>query len=121
MFFLTDATNSAEATEAIKQQFMRLDPATRVEQTCGWEVQQRINHAEGDRHVDRIISYSFADASIGGHEIHAPGAAIRSHGKWYHLSFSCQTDQTLVNVKTLKYTVGEEILRAKWSDHYLHE
>ncbi len=108
-------------SEAIKRQFMRLDPATRVEQACGWEVQQRINKKEGDIHVDRIVSYSFSDASIKGQHVHAPGAAIRSHGKWYHLSFNCRTDQTLVNVDELEFKVGEEVPRSVWVDHYLHD
>ncbi|KSV75968.1 hypothetical protein N185_16100 [Sinorhizobium sp. GW3] len=107
--------------ETIKRQFMRLDPATRVEQACGWAVQQRINEKERDEHVDRIVSYSFADFSIHGQQIRAPGAAIRSHGKWYHLSFNCRTDETLVNVDELEFSVGDEVPRSLWSEHYLHD
>lgn len=112
---------AVSASESIKRQFLRLDPATRVEQACGWEVQQRINREEGDNHADRVVSYSFSDMTINGQHIKAPGAAIRSHGKWYRLSFDCRTDQTLVNVKELNYKVGAEVPRSVWSDHYLHE
>lgn len=112
---------AASASESIKKQFLRLDPATRVEQACGWAVQQRINREEGDEHVDRIVSYSFSNASINGQHIFAPGAAIRSHGKWYKLSFDCRTDQTLVNVSELNFKLGAEIPRSAWSEHFLHE
>lgn len=115
------APGAAAGKDAMKEQFMMLDPATRIEQACAHEVQLHINDKEGDVHVDRIVTYSFSEPEVADKSVEAPGAAIRSHGGWYHLSFSCKTDETLVNVLQLDYVFGEAIPKSLWEDHLLHD
>lgn len=115
------APSTASGNEAMKQQLLRLDPTTRIEQACGFELQQRINQKEGDVHTDRVVTYTFSEPDIADKSVEASGAAIRSHGEWYRLSFSCRTDSTLINVQNLNYELGELIPRTEWEQFNLHD
>jgi len=105
----------------LDRQLLRLDPKTRLEQTCDTEVMFLINRTEKAYNVDKVIAYTFDDTVISEDGIQAPGAAFRSRGKWYRLSYDCMTGPRHLNALTLHYNIGEKIPREQWQDYNLYD
>lgn len=111
--------NSAFAISASeKRQLEKLDPRTRIEQRCDIEAMNRI--AKDRKYSpDKVIAYSFADPKITKNHVHAPGAAFRSRGQWYRLSYECQTGNDAMTAVEFSYQIGGLIPRQLWDKHYL--
>ena len=77
----------AAGDDGVNRQLLKLDPTTRLEQACDYEVMVRINTKDPRFLADRVVAYTFKDPVIEGNAISAPGAAFRSKGEWYHLSY----------------------------------
>lgn len=105
---------------SIKQQLLKLDPKTRLEQACDTEAMIRIK-ADGDYRPDKVIAYTFRDPVYGADSIRAPGAVFRSKGEWYHLSYDCQTGPRHVHVRDFAYQVGDRIARENWVRYFLYD
>jgi len=102
-------------------QLLKLDPETRLEQTCDTEVMFKINRQHGNYKVDKVIAYSFKDSTINHNTVEAPGAVFRSRGHWYHLKYFCQTGPRHLDAHKLTYEIGAEIPRKQWAAHYLYD
>ncbi len=63
---------------SLKQQLLKLDPKTRLEQACDTEAMLRIKQNNAYR-PDKVIAYTFRDPVYGANSIKAPGAA-RANG-----------------------------------------
>ncbi len=68
---------------------------------------------------DEFVAYAFADPVMRGTHITAPGGAIRSGGKWYKLSYMCETSSDGLEIKSFSYQLGAEVPRSEWDAHYL--
>lgn len=86
-------TASALDNGRIDQQLLKLDPKTRLEQTCDTEVMFAINRSENAYNVDKVIAYTFEDTIMGKNQIKAPGAAFRSRGKWSRSLIAARPDR----------------------------
>ncbi|WP_064681946.1 DUF930 domain-containing protein [Rhizobium bangladeshense] len=106
---------------AIKKQLEKLDPATRLEQSCDTEAMSRITKDSTGFKPDKVIAYTFKDPIAGDNSLQAPGAVFRSKGDWYHLSFTCITGPQHLNVRQLDYQIGEKVPREKWDKYYLYD
>ena len=106
---------------AIKKQLEKLDPATRLEQSCDTEAMSRINKDETGYKPDKVIAYTFKDPVPSDDRLEAPGAVFRSKGDWYHLSYNCITGPQHINVRELNYEIGEKVPREKWDKYYLYD
>jgi hypothetical protein len=102
-------------------QLMKLDPETRLEQTCDTEVMYRINRQHKEYTVDKVIAYSFDDSVISHETVEALGAVFRSRGHWYHLEYLCQTGPRHLDAHKLTYEIGAEVPRKQWAEHYLYD
>lgn len=98
---------------------LSLAPNARVEQRCNAKAMGVIGREHRDLRPDELVAYAFADPIITGPTIRAPGAAVRSRGKWYRLSYSCTTKDDGVDVVTFQYTRGAMVPRDEWDAHYL--
>ena len=75
------AASSAFAVDpAIKKQLEKLDPATRLEQSCDTEAMSRINQDGTGFRPDKVIAYTFKDPIPSDDRLEAPGAVFRSKG-----------------------------------------
>jgi hypothetical protein len=108
-------------SERLNRELLKLDPVTRLEQACDTEVMLRINKENRDYSVDKVIAYTFTNPTIGPNSIKAPGAALRSRGTWYHLSFYCETEAEHLDAKKLSYEIGTAIPREDWEQYYLYD
>ena len=107
--------------ERMNAQLLKLDPQTRLEQTCGVEVMDRINRDSHSYKADRVVAYTFEAPVVEKRSIDAPGAAFRSHGKWYRLSFRCVTGPKRLDAHSLEYDIGDEIPQSLWKRYDLYD
>ena len=115
-------SNPAVAYDArLRPQFDRLEYDTRLEEVCGTEVGLRISREQSGFVVNKVVADTFRNDVQIGNKIIAKGAAFRSQGKWYHLSFECETGPHHMDVHKMKYAVGDEIPRSQWVRHYLYD
>jgi len=105
----------------LRRQFEQLDPTTRLEQVCDTEILEKVNVDDPRFRADRVVAYTFKNPKIVDDRLTANGAAIRGRGKWFHLTYSCQTGPKHLDVHDLSYEIGEEIPSALWSQYYLYD
>ncbi len=107
--------------ERLNRQLLMLDTDARLEQTCDTEVAMRINSEQKAYSVDKVIAYALHDVAIEGTSIKAVGAAFRSKGTWYKLSFACTTGPRRLDAHALDYQIGAKIPRSEWDRYYLYD
>ncbi|WP_342360997.1 DUF930 domain-containing protein [Terrarubrum flagellatum] len=98
---------------------MKFSLEARLEQSCNGRAITEIGKVEKGYRPDEVVAYAFADNKISGSEVTAPGAAIRSHGEWYHLSYRCHATSDGLGVENFSYQLGPMVPRKDWDDHYL--
>lgn len=98
---------------------LKLSPETRLEQRCDARAMGSVGREHKGYKPDEFVAYAFADPVIQGNQIKAPGGAIRSGGKWYRLSYVCETSADGLDVKSFAYQLGTEVPRREWDEHYL--
>jgi hypothetical protein len=101
-----------------QQALTRLDPQTRLEQVCDREAMRRIKD-EKKLPVDRAQGAASAEPKTEGHKLTAKGAAYRSKGAWYGLTFVCEASADHMKVLSFEYQTGEPIPKTKWEDYGL--
>ncbi|RCS24952.1 DUF930 domain-containing protein [Phyllobacterium salinisoli] len=104
---------------SVTAQLMKLDPATRLEQRCDVEAMERIRANPSRFSPDKVLAYAFAEPVVGPDSIRASGAAFRSAGKWFHLSFNCKTSPDHIKVLSFQFAIGSVIPEREWPQHYL--
>jgi Domain of Unknown Function (DUF930) len=92
----------------------RLDSATRLEQICDLEAMSRIGQANRAYRVDRAKSNVLSAPKHLGDTLIATGAAFRSSGKWYQLSYTCKASPDHTRVLSFTHQVGNPIPPSKW-------
>ncbi|WP_234052181.1 MULTISPECIES: DUF930 domain-containing protein [unclassified Xanthobacter] len=110
---------ASASTPKRDQMILHLAPAARVEQRCNARAMGVISREHHDMRPDELVAYAFADTKVGADNIVAPGAAVRSSGHWYRLSYRCRTSADGMDIKEFSYVLGHEVPRADWSAHYL--
>ena len=120
-FALGTSTGMALDDNKMNSQLLKLDPQTRLEQTCDTEVMLRINREQRSYSVDKVIAYAFKDTVFGKDNIKAPGAVFRSRGEWYHIAYECVTGPRHLDAQWLRYRIGSKIPRPQWEKYYLYD
>lgn len=110
------ATAAAPGRDAI---MLHVDPAARVEQRCNARAMGVVEREQKGMRPDEMVAYAFADPQVGTTSITAPGAAIRSAGHWYRISYRCRTTPDGMDVVDFSYQLGAEVPKQEWSAHSL--
>lgn len=110
---------ASQAASSRIQQMMKLSPETRVEQRCDARAMGAVQREHKGFKPDEFVAYAFADPVLRGSKISAPGGAIRSNGKWYRLSYTCETNAEGLEVVAFAYQLGAEVPRGEWDAHFL--
>lgn len=119
IFSIAASSIGASAMDRIERSELKaFDPVTRLEQSCDIEALNRLN-VDKRMSADKVLAYAFKDPKMGKSQINAKGAAFRSRGKWYHLSYECQTQTDNMTIKSFSYKTGEVVPRDLWDQHYL--
>lgn len=112
---LPAAASDARFENALRQ----LDPVARLEQVCDLAAMARIDRDPNKFHPDRAMAGALAEPKMGETSIEAKGAAFRSGGKWYQLSYSCRTSPDQMKVLSFDYRIGAAIPEEKWDSYGL--
>lgn len=115
--FFTMPANAMTALEIA--QLRKLDPVTRLEQSCDVAAMEAIGRSEAGFNPDKVLAYAFAEPNIKPQSIVAKGAALRSHNQWYRLSYICETDRDRITILSFKYKLGHIVPHNQWDTHYL--
>lgn len=110
---------AAHAASSEDDQMMKLSPETRIEQRCDAKAMGTVGREQKGYKPEEFVAYAFSDTIIRGNHIKAPGGAIRSKGKWFKLSYDCETSPDGLAVKSFSYRLGAEVPRSEWDEHYL--
>ena len=113
------ATPAKAMDSAAAKELERLDPQTRLEQRCDLEAMERIHREPAKLVPDELVAYAFEEPKVKGDKIRSPGAAFRSKGEWYHLSYTCSTTPDHMTVLTFNYAIGQVVPHDQWAHHYL--
>ncbi|MGM4922508.1 DUF930 domain-containing protein [Tardiphaga sp. 804_B3_N1_9] len=113
------AQSPLHAASSRTDQMLKLSPETRLEQRCDARAMGSVGREHKGYKPDEFVAYAFADPVIRDNQIKAPGGAIRSGGKWYRLSYVCETTPDGLDVKSFAYQLGTEVPRSEWDEHYL--
>jgi hypothetical protein len=113
------ALSPTYAASSRTDQMLKLSPETRLEQRCDARAMGAVGREHKGYKPDEFVAYAFADPVIRGNQIKAPGGAVRSGGKWYKLSYVCETTPDGLEVKSFAYQLGAEVPRSEWDEHYL--
>lgn len=119
--FLLTASPAFALDQRIVSQLQKLDPETRLEQRCDMESLDQIAKGGKGFKPDKVVAYTFSDPVHGENSIEAPGAAFRSKGEWYRLSYSCKTGPKHLDVKAFNFEIGDQIPRGDWEQYYLYD
>jgi hypothetical protein len=109
------AAQATAAENRLDRSLQKLAPSERLEQLCDFTAMARIRKESAEFRPDRAIANATAESLITNNTIDARGAAFRSRGKWYALSFACTTTPDHMTVVTFNYKIGAEIPEAKWA------
>ncbi len=112
-------SSSVDAASSRTDQMLKLSPETRLEQRCDAKAMGAVGREHKGYKPEEFVAYAFADPVIRGNEIRAPGGAVRSDGRWYRLSYVCETTPDGLEVKSFAYKLGSEVPRGEWDEHYL--
>jgi hypothetical protein len=113
------ATQTMAAENRLDRSLQMLAPSERLEQICDFTAMTRIRKDSSAFRPDRAVANATADPQNNDDTLVAKGAAFRSRGKWYALSFVCKGAPDHMAVLTFHYTIGEEIPEAKWASDNL--
>jgi len=106
-------------TDRFTQGLKKLDLETRLDQVCDYEAMRRIGRDMKAYRPDRSQSNAISEPKRNGSTLIAKGAAFRSKGQWYQLSFTCKGTPDHLGVVSFSYQIGEAIPEAKWEEYGL--
>jgi len=123
---LSPAVSHAKSKKSVRrpdptEQMLKLAPTTRLEQRCNARAMGDVGREHAGMRPDELIAYAFGDPIITGATVKAPGAAVRSKGTWYRLSYDCETTDDGLSIRSFKYVLGDPIPKKDWEEHYLVE
>lgn len=116
---LSGITSAQALDQRIEKSLLKLDPTSRLEQSCDAELMERIAADDTPYKPDRLVAYAMDAPQIAGDTISGNGAAFRSRGKWYRLSFECRTAPDHVRVLSIHYRIGPLIPEEEWERYDL--
>jgi hypothetical protein len=99
----------------ITRTLLKIDPDTRLEQVCDIEAMRQISRTRRFD-ADRAKSDVSSPPQHTGDNMKANGAALRSKGKWYALTFVCNGTADHLRVLSFSFQIGAEVPKSRWAD-----
>ncbi len=116
---LIGQAHAASAESKLEYQLRLLDPSARLEQVCDIEAMAQIRREAKEFRPDRAMASALAEPKASAASLEAKGAAFRSKGKWYQLSYVCQTSPDQMKVLSFDYKIGAAIPEDRWDGYGL--
>ena len=105
---------SAAAETRFERSLRMLAPSERLVQLCDYMAMQRIRKENRKFRPDRVVADGEKEPAFNKNTVIANGAAFRSRGKWYALTFRCTAAPDNMKVLAFEYKIGGEIPETKW-------
>jgi len=106
--------HAASVESRFERSLKMLEPGERLVQLCDYTAMQRIRKEAPGYRPDRAIADAATPTRIRDNQIEAPGAAFRSRGKWYAMTYHCTASPDNMKVLSFSYRLGDEIPENKW-------
>jgi hypothetical protein len=113
------ATQAVASDARFEKSLMKLAPSERLEQVCNYTAMTRIRKEAREYRPDRAVANASVESRSKGNTLNAAGAAFRSRGKWYGLTFTCTATPDHLKVTSFQYKIGAEIPETKWASYGL--
>lgn len=107
------------ASREVRETLPTLDRYERITQLCNIETTEQIRRALPKSNPETVSASAFAETNIKDGVFLAPGAAYRSHRKWYYLSYSCVVRGDLSGVEKFAWRTGAAVPKDLWESHDL--
>jgi hypothetical protein len=107
--------HAAAADARFEKSLQMLAPSERLEQLCDYTAMVYVRKEQRQLRPDRAVANATSDPQMKNHTIIAKGAAFRSRGKWYALSFTCTAEPEHLKIVSFHFKIGAEIPQAKWA------
>ncbi len=101
----------ALADPRVKQALSRLKPRERIIQVCNIEALEQIRHQQPGRFPDMLARDGGSVSQSG---MTVSDGAFRSHGQWYAVDYTCDTDTKTMEIVSFRYAIGAAIPRSQW-------
>lgn len=112
---LTDPANAE-----IRKNFPLLARDEQVVQLCNMEALEQLRAGTAPLEADALVGYAFDSVSLDGGVLDAPGGAVRSGGRWFHLRYHCAVAPDIASVSAFEYALGPLIPGDQWEEHFLN-
>lgn len=119
--FLSGRTLANPASAGARLALTQMGGNERVVQLCVIETLDQIAALDDSFQPDLVSAYAMEELWLGQRTVDAPGAAFRSKGTWYNLSFRCTLTPQLDRVAAYQFRLGAEIPHQDWAAHNLAE
>lgn len=96
-----------------------LEPTDRLEQLCDYVAMVHIRKDSRHYRPDRAVAGAISPPKLGRDSMQATGAAFRSRGHWYAMSYSCSATPDHLKVLKFHLSIGKEIPQSEWTAYGL--
>ena len=107
--------------DSVRRSLNTVADSERVVQLCNIEALEQIKAAKPEFFPDTLVAYAFGEMNVAAGVLTAPGAAFRSRRRWWSVSLRCAVAPDYSAVTAFEFTLGDEIPRNQWEEHYLTE
>lgn len=107
------------ANSQVRETLPTLERTERATQLCDIEAIEQIRLVNPTSFPDSVEAAAFAETSVTGLTVVAPGAAYRSHRRWYGVNFACSVAADYASVTMFRFELGKEIPEDEWDAHNL--
>jgi hypothetical protein len=105
---------TAASASSIDKALAKLPPEFRSHQACILRGLNAVKREPLLRKADRMNASIFSQPVLEGTKLTAKGAAVRSGGHWYALSFSCDLTSDWMKATSFSFALGSEIPEKDW-------
>ncbi|MCW5717311.1 MAG: DUF930 domain-containing protein [Bauldia sp.] len=107
------------ANRAIREALPTLERSERIIQLCNVEGLEQLRAARPGTTPDFLVGYAFADVTVDGYTLDAPGAAYHEGQEWHRVRFTCSVDATFDSVTDFRFEIGDDVPESEWANHNL--
>jgi hypothetical protein len=110
-------TQATAADSRIERSLQLLTPGERLLQLCDYTAMTDVRKDKDPRHFrpDRAVAGAMSEPEVQNDTVTAKGAAFRSRGKWYAVSYTCTGTADHMKILSFHYKIGAEIPETKWA------
>jgi hypothetical protein len=116
LFAILGTADVVHAAGSLERSLMKLSPEERAHQVCVVKGMETVRRDKRISKADRLMPDIYKRAQYDGGVVSAKGAAVRSGGHWYALSFTCTVSPDQLKALDFTFQLGDEIPPDTWAE-----